>query len=126
MGFVRCGIFHILMDSESLENAGMFTLQRGGSIQALVCYSVQVRSGIWAWISRKVWSDANEGSGEKSQVGSDPAPSSGGAPNKKRTTSVSAKEIWGSTFVRITKNWNKMPEKRVGLLGRRLSAHPWE
>lgn len=31
MGFVRCGIFHILMNSESLENAGMFALPcKGG------------------------------------------------------------------------------------------------
>lgn len=30
MGFVRCGIFHILMNSESLENAGMFALQGWG------------------------------------------------------------------------------------------------
>lgn len=30
MGFVRCAIFHIPMNSESLENTGIFTLQRWG------------------------------------------------------------------------------------------------
>lgn len=88
-------------------------------------YSGQVRTGIWAWISRTVWSDANEGSGQKSQVGSDPTPATGRDPTE-RTTLVSAKEIWVSFIVRSTKNWNKVLEERVGLLGRRLSAHPWE
>lgn len=90
MGFVRCGVFHIPTKPESLENAG-----RGGeSIQALVRSSVQVRSGIWAWISWKVRSDANQGL----QVGSEPTPATREGPHRKDNFSTS-KGDFGEAFL---------------------------